>query len=89
MKRTMDKMAKRVMLENAAGDVRYEFWTRPVHRSNIDNTIAYYQPVITLRQCHGTGSTMSHEDVTVEHGNDVFKNLIAKGFHKVLKPSFA
>lgn len=77
---------KYLMLEK--DDMRYEFFSRPVEVSNVDNSIAYYQPVVRCCTRLVHGSTYTERNVTAEYGNNLYKELIGKGFSKVTKRSF-
>ena len=84
------------MLENAEGTIRYEFYTTPIRRSNIDDTIIEQRPTISYHQRLSCGSTYSSKQVPginheerVQHGNKEYKDLLAKGFKVVTERSFA
>ena len=85
----MDNPGKRIMLENEDGTYRYEFFTRAVSKSNLDDTIAYYVPVVRCCQRFFNGSTYHDRDVCVEEGNATFKNLLSKGYKIVTEKSFS
>ena len=86
----------RKMLENAEGTIRYEFYTTPIRRSNVDDTIVEQRPTISYHQKLIGGSTYSSEQVAgwtheerVARGNKKYKDLLAKGFKVVTERSFA
>ena len=83
MKRHMDNKGTFKMLENSAEGIRYEFFTRAVQNSNVDKTVAYYVPVIGIRTRLILGSTYYTRDVSVEEGNQLYKDLLTKGFKEV------
>ncbi len=89
MKYKMDNAGTRMMLENKEGTARYEFFTRSINESNVSNKIAYYEPVVRCCQFLGNGSTYIDRRISVEEGNDLFQKLLAKGFIKVTKRTFA
>ena len=73
MARTMrtNVEAKLVMLENAEKGLRYEFYTHAVQKSNVDSTIAYYEPMVRWCCRLATGSTQSTRRISVEEGNEL------------------
>ena len=83
MKRRMDNKGNFKMLENVAEGIRYEFFTRAVRKSNVDNTIAYYVPVIGIHERLINGASYFTRDVSVEEGNRIYKDLLTKGFKEV------
>lgn len=86
----MMEATRHIMVEDGNG-TRYEYYSSPIYKSNIDHTIAYYEPTIkTCMLCEsGTGSTVSWRRTSVEEGNEHFKQMLAKGFKVVMKRSFA
>lgn len=89
-------MTKMMMIENE--NIRYEFYSVPIRRSNVDDTIVEYRPAYTRiqRLASGLGSTMHSEQFAgrtheerVKRGNDFYKEMLAKGFKRVSKRSFA
>ena len=83
MARTMNTAGKFITLEK--DNHRYEFFTRPVAKSNVDDTIAYYQPVIKHYENMSNGIAGGDDiRVTVEEGNRIFKELLSKGYKRVV-----
>ena len=80
---TTDKPGKILMIENPEGTKRYEFFTLAVQKSNLDRTIAYYRPQYRYCQRLVGGSTASTWNTSVEDGNELYKKLLADGWHKV------
>lgn len=79
----LQKPGKLMMLENPEGTRRYEFSTYPVYKSNLDHTVAYYRPQYKYCQRLVGGSTCSYSNTSKEKGNELYKKLIADGWHKV------
>lgn len=77
------------MIENKEGTERYEFYSTPIEKSNVNREIAYYEPTYSHHKLCIGGSTWTWSRTSVEDGNELFKMLIAKGFQKVEKRSFA
>lgn len=89
MKYKMTKPVERVMLEDETGMNRIEFFSRPIYESNIDRTVAYYEPIV--RHCTNliTGSTYIDERVAVERGNAIYQKALINGYKRVKERSFA
>ena len=83
----MDSPARFVMLEK--DNVRYEFFSVPVQKSNVDRTIAYYKPIVRYCKKLSGGSTYYDDEVTADGGNEFYKELIYKGYKKVTERSWA
>lgn len=85
MSRTMETMNKGniKMVENPEGTVRYEFYTRTVRVSNVDNSVHHYEPIIRHCQRLSNGSTEYAHRTSVEEGNEFFKTLLSKGWKVV------
>ena len=89
-----NQKGKFIMIEK--DNTRYEFYTEPLYRSNVDHTIIEYRPAYRCCQKLTLGSTCSfhtfpgltHEE-RVERGNKFFKEMLDKGFKVVTKRSFA
>lgn len=80
---------KVIRLENPEGTRSYTFYTNPVKRSNVDDTIVGYQCVIEYAQRLSLGSSHSTRYVSKTVGNNTYKELLSKGLIKVEAPSFA
>lgn len=80
-------MSAPILLEK--DNLRYEYFTRPVRKSNIDDTIVGYKPEIKVSQKLIGGSTEHWESCSVERGNEHFKKALAMGFKRVVKRSWA
>lgn len=78
---------KFMMLEK--GNHRFEFYTRAVRVSNVDNRIAYYEPIIRHCEKLTNGSTYNETHVSVECGNKFYKELILDGYKRVAERTFA
>ena len=77
------------MLEDEEGKHRYEFFSRAIRKDNLNNDIAYYEPIVRSCKNLGTGSTYIDTRYSVEEGNRLYRNLMQKGFRQVTERSFA
>lgn len=82
----LTKAGKFMMLEK--DNIRYEFFTRAIAKSNLDATVAYYEPVVRYCENLVFGSTHVDRRVSANEGNKLFKELLEKGFKKVNERSF-
>lgn len=78
-----NKAGKVLMLESDDKKTRYEFYTKAVRKSNVDDTISYYEPHVRHCVNLGLGCTKSETIISVEDGNSLYLNLLHNGFHKV------
>lgn len=78
---------KFIMLEK--GNTRYEFFTRAVRVSNVDDRVAYYEPIVRHCQKLTGGSTYNDTRVSVEDGNKFYKELLVAGYKRVAERTFA
>jgi hypothetical protein len=84
-----EKNGKMIYLETADKTAWYHFYTFPVKKSNVDNTVVGYQCCIESAQRGCGGSSHNTRYVSKTDGNNTYKFLLSKGLVKVDKPSFA
>lgn len=83
---TTENQGKFLMLENPEKNERYEFFTTWVQ---IGYKEYAYRPQYSHRIKYTYGSTETRYNTSVEDGNEFYKKLLAKGWHKVDTRSFA
>lgn len=80
---------KNFMLEKD-GKYRYEFYMRPVYKSNVDHTVVRHDYIVRYCRKLVAGSTFTeYRYASADIGNQVWKDLLASGYERVSEGSFA